>query len=540
MAKRLITQYLSNQAFYRLKIDPNNRMDNPDQRITDDVRSYTASSVMLAVGIVRQAFYCIAFTGVLLSLAPNLVVFLLIYCFIGSWVTVSGFGPRLTALAFGILQKEADLRFDLVRVGENAESVAFYDAGSRESKVAIRRLDTAVEISRKQAKLEAYLALWQNIYAYATILMPSLLMAPKFFADEVRFGTITQVSIAFNRIESALSYVISNLVSLSSLAAETERLDDLLSALSHNSAPASTSLPIIASKKRKDAELVDMMNRVRRVLSNSTTGLDIQGLTLTTPHRERLLCENLSFALSPGQSLLIVGPSGAGKSSILRAIAGLWSAGHGTIHAPAHEDIFFLPQSPYMPLGTLRQQLCFPDDPLKRIDGENTGVHVPAAVDNDNSKNNNSSGNIDSAVRGMHGPVVDSNDSNEEDATLRSLLDVVRLPYLLKRVGGLDVERDWAHMLSLGEQQRVAFLRLLRRSPVVAFLDEATSGVDGPTELALYTALRARCACYVSIGHRKELLEHHSHVLECVGNNRWEMQSVEEYLKKSAIGMAKR
>ena len=177
----------------------------------------------------------------------------------------------------------------------------------------------------------------------------------------------------------------------------------------------------------------------------------------------------------------------------MRAVAGLWSEGSGIITVPSKKDLFFLPQKPYMPLGTLRQQLCFPDDP---------------------------SGHSSSA--------------KNEDTELSTLLETVCLPDLSSRVGGLDADADWAHILSLGEQQRVAFLRLLRRRPAVAFLDEATSGVDTATECRLYEALRSMCSCFVSIGHRKELLAYHTHVLEAIGDGRWVLQTVVQYQTSSS------
>jgi putative ATP-binding cassette transporter len=470
MASRLISSYFADLAYFRLKMDTKVSIDNPDQRITDDIRSFTSSSVILAVGILRQMFYCVAFSGLLATLAPGLVGFLIAYAAIGTLVTARVFGKPLTALAFHVLEKEADLRFDLVRVRENAESVAFYGADGRESRIAAGRLSTAVAVTRRQILIHAWLSLWQNIYSYATILIPSLLMAPRYFAGEVRFGTIVQVGFAFNKIEGALSYVVTHLAAMSNLAAETERLDALMTAVAPD--------PRGGGVKRTT---INKNNKTRCCL-------ELQSLHLTTPHAEKIICTDLSFSLSSGDSLLIVGPSGVGKSSLMRAVAGLWSTGQGVISTPPLSGLFFLPQKPYMPLGTLRQQLCFPDEPLQAF---------------------------------------------TEDEDLKKLLNVVCLPDLLGRVGGLDAECDWAHMLSLGEQQRVAFLRLLRRHPAVAFLDESTSGVDTSTENKLYAALKSACSCYISIGHKRELLAHHTHVLEAVGDGRWILQTVKQYQQQS-------
>jgi len=484
MARHMITAYMRDRAYFRLKImNPRNNgaaiVDNPDQRITDDVRSFTGSSVVLAVGVLRQLFYCVAFGGLLASLAPGLVFFLFAYALLGTAVTAAGFGQRLATLAFSVLQKEADLRFDLVRVRESAESVAFYGADRREAATAVSRLNEAVAVSKQQIVVEAWLSLWQNAYGYATILLPSLLMAPRFFSGEIRFGTIVQVSYAFNRIEAALSFVVSNLSALSNLAAETERLDVLLTALKGTVESSAGG----GGKTLENQEGV-IVHRDNQENTYGGGGLEIENLTLTTPGCERVLCRGLSIRLDPGQTLLVVGPSGAGKSSLLRAIAGLWTSGSGCLRTPSSKDIFFLPQKPYMPLGTLRQQLLFPD------------LEVSTS-----------------------------------DAQLTALLDECRLEGLSQRLGGLDAECDWASILSLGEQQRIAFLRLLRRRPTVAFIDEGTSGVDPATEASLYSSLKACCPCFVSVGHRKELVAHHTHVLEAVGEEgKWVFRTAPEYL----------
>lgn len=492
MASRLISSYFADLAYFRLKMDSKAIIDNPDQRICEDVRSFTSSSVILAVGILRQMFYCVAFSGLLATLAPGLVGFLLAYAAIGTLVTARVFGKPLTALAFHVLKKEADLRFDLVRVRENAESVAFYGADGRESKIAAGRLGAAVAVTRRQILIHAWLSLWQNMYIYATILIPSLLMAPRYFAGEIRFGTIIQVGFAFSKIEGALSYLVTHLAEVSNLAAETERLDALMTAVAPN-------LRIGGVQRTSSSRRVINTNFSRSNSKEKTNGtntneddnpiscLDIQSLHLTTPHEEKVICTDLSFKLFPGDSLLIVGPSGVGKSSLMRAVAGLWSAGSGVIATPPPSDVFFLPQKPYMPLGTLRQQLCFPDEPAHTY---------------------------------------------TEDETLKELLNSACLPDLLDRVGGLDVECDWSDMLSLGEQQRVAFLRLLRRRPAVAFLDESTSGLDSPTENKLYAALQSACSCYIAIGHKRELVTHHTHVLEATGEGRWTFQTTRQYQQR--------
>ncbi|KAL4856100.1 Tubulin polyglutamylase ttll6 [Chlorella vulgaris] len=517
-------------------------------RICDDVRAYTATSVMLSVSIMRKVLNCVAFASLLWRLAPQLAIFLVIYAVAGTWVTGAGFGRRLMRLTYSVLQREADLRFALVRVRENAESIAFYAGDLRESELASARL--------ARVRWEAYLSLWQNVYSYSTILLPSLLLCKRYFAGEIRFGDISQASFAFRIIEGALSYIITHLSDISQLAAQTDRLDALLAALAANHSDAATAGDGVRRSDSKDG------------------GVSVQDLTLTTPHGEQTLCKGLSLTLLPGQSLLVVGPSGCGKTSLMRAVAGLWSAGSGTIAAPP--DMFFLPQRPYMPLGTLREQLTFPDSCAATMaaaaaaaaamdDGDDPAggpLPVPSSGaghkrggdgggDSDSGEDDGGGGRRMAATAAAGGArraanlrggsyrrlssgsskqAADAGVGNGDgvsgtgsssaaanpvlDAELRGLLDDVCLPSLLARVGGLDAELDWAHILSLGEQQRVSVARLLHHKPAVAFLDEATSALDTATERQLYGRLQQHCACFISIAHRKQLAAFHTHVLE--------------------------
>ena len=270
---------------------------------------------------------------------------------------------------------------------------------------------------------------------------------------------------AFSQIFGALAIVITQFELLTAFAAGINRIaafDETLTELTQEQTSTAEATTI-------DTEL--------------DSRLALEQVTLQTPNRQQTLVENLSVEVSPGQSLAIVGESGAGKSSLLRAIAGLWNKGKGQIIRPPSDSMLFLPQKPYMILGTLRQQLLYP--------------HT---------------------------------DSNIPDEQLYQVLQQVNLANLPDKVGGLDVELSWSDVLSLGEQQRLAFARLLLTQPDYAILDEATSALDVQNEKRLYQLLQQSETTIVSVGHRPSLLQYHQKVLQILGQSRWQLSSVDDYL----------
>jgi putative ATP-binding cassette transporter len=219
-----------------------------------------------------------------------------------------------------------------------------------------------------------------------------------------------------------------------------------------------------------------------RIQTRPGAHLALESLTLHPPQSERVLIKELSLVLKPGDALLITGDSGCGKSSLLRAIAGLWHTGSGVIHHPPLEDFFFLPQQPYLQHGTLRSQLIYP-----------------------------------------------SAHADQSDEQLLDILEQVHLPQLAERVGGLDAVQDWEKLLSVGEQQRLAFARVLVHQPGIVILDEATSALDSGNEASLYGRLRDSGTTLISIAHRAAVLRHHTHVLRLMGEGGWEVHDASTY-----------
>ena len=208
----------------------------------------------------------------------------------------------------------------------------------------------------------------------------------------------------------------------------------------------------------------------------------MQGITVKTPRTDNVLIRDLSFSLEPAHGLLVVGPSGCGKTSLLRVVSGLWGSPTGRVLSPDTGDLLFIPQKPYMALGSLREQLCYPLDQARFSDEQ-----------------------------------------------LRSVLEKVMLPKLLERYPDLDIKQDWPRLLSLGEQQRLAFARLLLNSPKVVVLDEATSALDVDTEMRLYALLRERDIAFISVGHRPTLKAFHDTVLDLPGDGGWRLIPATSY-----------
>ncbi len=457
LTHHFLDRYFSNRAFYELG-NFNTNIDNPDQRIAEDVRGFTQDSLVFLLVIINSIFQVAAFSVVLWRISPNLVGLLIIYAIAGTIITVGVFGKQLIKINFNQLKKEADFRFGLVRIRENSESIAFYQGEQQESS-NLKSLFSNVFNNYNALILwrELYLGLFANAYEFFPYIIPAIAVAPGVFSGEFEVGKVTEAQIAFARVFTSLNIIVARFQSLTAFAAGIDRL----------------------------SALKDYLDRSKTSISNGTldrptihTGLQdrlaIEKLTLQTPNYQRTLVKDLEVKLTTGQGLLIMGASGCGKSSLLRAIAGLWNSGTGAIYRPNLEKMLFLPQKPYMILGTLRSQLTYPHAELK----------------------------ID-------------------DTELYNVLQRVNLPDLAERFGGLDVEKDWADVLSLGEQQRLAFARILINKPKYAILDEATSALDVKNEAGLYSHLQNSKTTFISVGHRPTLVKYHQLVLEMLEGEKW-------------------
>ena len=453
LTERYLGAWLTDGAYYRMQLT-SGETDNPDQRISDDLRLFVTGALSLSIGGMRAVVTLVSFLGILWGLSgsvtlpigagvtlPGYMVWAaLAYAIAGTWLT-NLIGRPLVRLNFNQQRYEADFRFSLVRFRENTEGVALYKGEADEMRSFRERFGSVVRnwwnIMRQQKRLTWF----TSGYGQAAIIFPILVAAPRYFRGEIPLGALMQTSQAFGQVQDSLSFIITSYTDIAEWRAVVLRLLGFERALARVRAEAA----VEGVRHGTDAAGALSLDRVNLALPGG-----------------RSLMEGVSFDIQPGDTTLISGPSGAGKSTLFRAIAGIWPFGRGEIRLPRDGRVLFLPQKPYLPIGTLREVVSYPTPPAGVADG-----------------------------------------------ALREALQVVGLPELAAR---LDETAHWAQALSPGEQQRIAFARALVQRPDWLFLDEATSAVDEETEARLYSLLRDRLpgTTVVSVGHRSTLRAFHA------------------------------
>ncbi len=458
---RFLDGYLKDRKYYQL--GSGQEIDNPDQRISEDINTFTGRSIHFLLIFLGSIMQLVAFSAVLWSISHLLVGVLAVYALTGTVVALYVFGNPLIQLNFWQLRREADFRFSLIRLRENAESIAFYRGEAQERAHIDTTFDKVIHNFARLIKKQRTLNLFQRTFSQLTLVLPAVILADRVLSGELEVGRAIQAAGAFTAVLGAVGVIVDNFESLSRFVAGISRLHALAGLVLPNT----------------QATGDDMHPRIQM---RPGRHFALEALTLHPPQSDRVLIKELNLQVRPGDALLITGDSGCGKSSLLRAMAGLWHTGGGAIHHPPFEDVFFLPQQPYLQSGTLRSQLIYP-----------------------------------------------SVESQLSDDQLLEILKEVHLPLLAERVGGLDAVHDWEKLLSVGEQQRLAFGRVLVHRPQIVILDEATSALDSGNEASLYGRLRASGATLISIAHRAGVLRHHTHVLHLVGDGAWEMHEAGDY-----------
>lgn len=453
-----LDHWLADQIYYRMQL-LGGKTDNPDQRIAQDLAYFVSQTLTLTLGFISSAVTLISFVGILWTISGPLTVPLgssaltipgymvwaaLLYAAVGTWLTHL-IGRPLVRLNYDQQRYEADFRFGLVRLRENTEGIALYAGESEEDGILRRQFAFVVRnwwgIMRRQKSLTWF----TSFYGQLAVIFPVLVAAPRYFAGTIELGGLMQISSAFGQVQSALSWFVDAYTSLAEWKATVERLTGFQAAVAEAGSAASRAA-------------------LRRIPTMSP-GIGLEKVAVALPTGETLL-GGIELELKPGQSVLVTGPSGSGKSTLFRALAGIWPFGHGTIQVPQGARALFLPQKPYLPLGSLRTVASYPATP-------------------------------------------------KPDPAIQDVLSLVGLPGLAER---LDEEANWSLRLSLGEQQRLAIARALLVRPDWLFLDEATSALDEAAEASIYRTLRERLSdtTLVSIGHRSSLAGIHDRHLTVV------------------------
>ena len=455
LTTRFIDIWLQNKTYYNLQMFGKDT-DNPDQRISEDVRQFVEMTLSFGIGILKAFCTFASFVVILYNLSGSLS-----FTFMGKTWTINGYmlwasllysvigtyithivGRKLVKINFIQQKYEADFRFSMIRLRESAESVAFYRGEAQEGSVFKQRFKMLLDNFWKLVNKQKQLVFLNSGYSQIAIIFPFVVAMNRYLTKEVTLGGLMQVASAFGRVQDSLSYFVDMYSSIAQWQAVVMRL----TCFGHHMHDVYQQAERFHVERFAAADVVEVDN-----------------MQINLPDGKPLL-ENISFTLHPGHNVLIKGVSGSGKSTLLRAISGIWPFVDGKIFLPERDKLMFIPQKSYLPLGTLRAALNYPGN--KPID----------------------------------------------DTELIYLMDLCQIGYLKDK---LDLEADWSHVLSVGEQQRLAFVRAHIQQPQWLFLDEATSALDEDTEATMYSLLQERLqqTTVVSVGHRSTLNKYHELVL---------------------------
>ncbi len=473
LTRRLVVLYLDHRIYYRLGTAGG--IANPDQRIADDVRAYTATTLSFVLILLNASFTVIAFSGVMWSISPPLFGVAVLYAGLGSFLTIA-LGRPLVRLNYDQLDKEANFRAGLIHVRENAESIAlFHREGGLRARL-LRHLDELTTNFRRMITVNRNLGFFTTGYNYAIQLIPALIVAPLFIRGQVEFGVITQSAMAFTHLLGAFSLVITQFQSISSYTAVVARIGTLGEGMQQAGTPMGS--PALAALcdicVTSSSERAQPATPARIEIREEDSRIAYERLTLRSPRDGRLLVKDLSVSVPYRTRLLILGPNETAKVALFRATAGMWDAGEGLIIRPGLEQILFLPERPYTPPGTLRELL------------------LPTGQENAAS-----------------------------DDRIRATLRLLDLEAVLARAANLDAEQDWDDILSLGEQQLLGFARVLLAAPRFAFLHRQSTVLSPGQVDQILRMLSDRSITYLTIGDADDKLDNYDAVLELAGDGGW-------------------
>jgi vitamin B12/bleomycin/antimicrobial peptide transport system ATP-binding/permease protein len=466
LTDRYLSQWLQNKTYYQLQLTNSNFADNPDQRISEDVDLFVSITLRLTLDLLNDMITICSFLVILWNISGvvsfsfstfNFTIYgylvwtALAYAMIGTYCTFR-LGRPLVKLDYDQQRYEADFRFSLMRIRENAESIALYDGENQEKENCLQRFKYIVDNFTKIIAVRKQLMWLTTGYSHISVIFAIAMASPRYFRGQIHLGQMFQIIDAYNYVQTGFSFIIDSFTRLAQWRAVINRLNSFL-------------LCIDTAKMEKLAQEKQMVNKQKGEFS-------IRNVSISQPDGHNLV-NALNVHLNPGERLIITGPSGCGKSTLLRTFAGLWPFATGCIDIPYKGRIMFVPQKPYMPIDKLRKVLLYSGSQRQVADHE-----------------------------------------------LMDVLKDCRLAHLAEQ---LDEIRDWGQILSLGEQQRIAFARILLLKPEWLFLDEATSALDEATEKIVYERVLKILprTSIVSVGHRKTIFPYHKNCLTLDGKGGW-------------------
>lgn len=471
LTDRYLSEWLKRKTYYRLQLMVGNAADNPDQRISEDIELFVGLTLRLSLDMLQDIVTVSSFvvilwnlsgviyftiSGVVIPVYGYLVWAAFLYAGMGTYWTVK-VGRPLVRLEYDQQRYEADFRYSLVRVRDNAESIALYAGEDQEKGNCFRHFYKIVGNYKQIISVRKNLMWLTTGYSQVAIIFSILVASPRYFYNQIHLGQMFQIIDAYHHVQVGFSFIIDSFTRIAQWRAVVNRLNNFIL----------------------------FMETVRVDNSSYQRSLDRQEKRVLTVHQVSVfrpvgthLVRDITLNIKQGERILVVGPSGCGKSTLLRALAGIWPYTSGQVKLPSSAKVLFVPQRTYMPIDELREALIYPG--LSRKVG---------------------------------------------DDELIELLKACRLPHLIDK---LSESSDWGQALSLGEQQRIAFVRILLSKPDWLFLDEATSALDESTEQLVYRLLLKHLVntAIVSVGHRNTLVNYHETRLRLDNQGGWRLESI--------------
>jgi vitamin B12/bleomycin/antimicrobial peptide transport system ATP-binding/permease protein len=444
--------WLSDRTYYRMELTRTGT-DNPEQRIEQDINSFTNQTLIIVLTLLSEIITLATFAVILWNLSGNITIpvfggveipgymmwVAIGYAVLGSWATYA-IGRPLVRVNFNLERYNADFRFRLMRIRENSESIALYEGEGDEQRRLTSAFGHIYATWRSFMTYTKRLIGLNSFYSQVASIFPLVVASPGYFAGAFPLGVLMQTSNAFGQVQSSLSWFVDQFQTLADWKAVVDRLTTFS----------------VAMEAAKEAQA----DRAFATVDSPSGAMALSDVEVALPNG-RVLLEDVDLEIEPGDRVVIQGPSGSGKTTLFRVLAGLWPFGRGTMRIPKDAKVLFLPQKPYIPIGTLKEALCYPDKP-----------------------------------------------EAHDDAAVGEALSVCQLGHLADR---LRETGNWSMVLSPGEQQRLAFARALLIRPTWLFLDEATSALDEATEVRMYQLIEERLPgiTTISIAHKPTVLRFH-------------------------------